>query len=121
MSLVLTKWDTVEDPSKYAQMIREKCTRLLPQIKGVPIVFLSGLSGRGIDKLFKAIFDIYEHWNGRVSTAQLNKWLDGALQAHPAPIVSGRRLRLKYITQVKTRPPTFVVFSTKPEKLPGQL
>ncbi|MEM6603510.1 MAG: ribosome biogenesis GTPase Der, partial [Pseudomonadota bacterium] len=96
----------------------EKCARLLPQIKGVPIIFVSGKTGRGIDKLFKATFDIYEHWNGRVSTAQLNKWLDAALRAHPAPIVGRARLKLKYMTQVKTRPPTFVIFSTRPEKLP---
>jgi GTP-binding protein len=82
------------------------------------MVFISALSGRGIDKLFTAMFDIYEHWNGRASTSLLNKWLDRALQAHPAPLVGGKRLRMKYITQVKTRPPTFVVFSTRPDKLP---
>lgn len=116
--IVINKWDTVEDPSKMAQILREKCARLLPQLKSVPVVLVSALSGRGIDKLFQAVFEIYEQWNGRASTSLLNRWLEGALQAHPAPLVSGRRLKLKYITQVKTRPPTFVVFSTKADKLP---
>ena len=116
--IAVNKWDLCQDPSKTAPILREKCTRLLPQIKGVPIVFLSGLSGRGIDKMFDAVFEIYEHWNGRIPTSKLNTWLDRMTQAHPAPLVAGRRLKLKFMTQVKTRPPTFVAFTTRPDDLP---
>lgn len=116
--IAVNKWDKVQNPSQYTQILREKCTRLLPQIKGVPIVFLSALSGRGIDKLFKAMFETYEHWNGRVPTSKLNQWLNAALQAHPTPMVGGHRIKLKYIAQVKTRPPSFAIFTTRPEKLP---
>lgn len=116
--IAVNKWDLCQDPSATAPILREKCTRLLPQIKGVPIVFLSGLSGRGVDKLFDAVFNIYEHWNGRIPTSQLNTWLDRMTQAHPAPLVSGKRLKLKFMTQVKTRPPTFVAFTTRPDDLP---
>lgn len=116
--IAINKWDLCKDPAKTAPILREKCTRLLPQIKGVPIVFLSGLSGRGIDTLFDAVFDIYEHWNGRIPTSQLNTWLARMTQAHPAPLVNGHRLKLKFMTQVKTRPPTFIAFTTRPDSLP---
>lgn len=116
--IAINKWDLCEDPSLTAQKLREKATRLLPQIKGVPIIFISGLSGRNIDKLFNAVFDIYEHWNGRIPTAQLNQWLDRMTSAHPPPLVGGKRLRIKFMTQAKTRPPTFIGFSTRPDNLP---
>ena len=116
--IAINKWDKVHNPSGFGEMIHEKIKRLLPQLKQVPIVFISGLSGRGIDKLFESIFFIYEHWNGRVSTSHLNKWLKLALQAHPTPLVNGKRLKLKYMTQIKTRPPTFVVFSSRGDKIP---
>ncbi len=116
--IAVNKWDLCQAPAKTAPLLREKCNRLLPQIKGVPIVFLSGLSGRGIEKLFEAVFQIYEHWNGRIPTSKLNSWLDTMVQAHPAPLVAGRRLKLKFMTQVKTRPPTFIAFTTRPDDLP---
>ncbi|MFT6072903.1 MAG: GTP-binding protein [Alphaproteobacteria bacterium] len=116
--IAVNKWDLCEDPATTTQILREKCTRLLPQIKGVPIVFISGLSGRGIPKLFDAVFEIYEHWNGRIPTAKLNVWLERMTSAHPAPLVQGRRLKLKFMTQAKARPPTFIAFTTRPDSLP---
>ncbi len=116
--IAVNKWDLCQDPAKTAPILREKCTRLLPQIKGVPLVFLSGLSGRGIEALFESVFDIYEHWNGRISTSHLNVWLERMTAAHPAPLVGGKRLKLKFMTQVKTRPPTFIAFTTRPDDLP---
>lgn len=116
--IAINKWDLCQDPSLAAQQLREKATRLLPQIRGVPIAFVSGLSGRGIDKLFNHVFEIYEHWNGRIPTAQLNQWLDRMTTAHPPPLVNGKRLRIKFMTQAKTRPPTFIGFSTRPDNLP---
>jgi len=116
--IAVNKWDLCEDPSVTAQILREKCHRLVPQIKGVPIIFISGLSGRNISKLFDAVFEIYEHWNGRIPTAQLNTWLEQMTAAHPAPLVKGKRLKLKFMTQAKTRPPTFIAFTTRPDHLP---
>jgi GTP-binding protein len=116
--IAINKWDLCENPAVMTQILREKCTRLVPQIKGVPIVFISGLSGRGIDKLFEAVFEIYNHWNGRIPTAQLNIWLERMTGAHPAPLVQGKRLKLKFMTQAKTRPPTFIAFTTRPDSLP---
>ena len=78
----------------------------------------SGLHGQGVDRLIEAAFKAYEVWNRRVSTARLNRWLDGVLTHHPPPAVSGRRIRLRYMTQPKTRPPHFIVFCSRPENLP---
>ncbi len=117
--LAINKWDIVtERVEEYTKLLKERVKSLLPQLRGLKPVFISGLSGRGTDKLFRAVFESYETWNGRVSTASLNKWLDTATQAHPPPLVSGRRVRIKYMTQIKTRPPTFVGFSPRAEKLP---
>ncbi len=85
---------------------------------GVTLVPLSALSGRGVDKLAKAVLDAYDSWNRRVSTPSLNRWLEEALARHSPPAVSGRRIKLRYITQPSTRPPTFVAFCSRPEDLP---
>jgi len=116
--LAVNKWDLVEDPSRTIQELREKAERLLPQIKGVPFVALSALSGRGLEKLLPAVFKAHEVWNRRVPTGVLNRWLDEVQQRHPPPAVRGRRVRLRYATQVKARPPTFAVFTTRPTALP---
>ena len=87
-------------------------------MKGVPLVAVSALTGEGLDRLMQAILDAYEVWNKRVPTAALNRWFEGAVEAHPPPAVSGRRLRLNYMTQAKSRPPSFVVFCTRADAVP---
>ena len=84
----------------------------------MPVVGVSGLTGEGVDRLMEAVVDIHEVWNKRVSTNQLNKWLEEVTAAHPPPAVSGRRIRLNYVTQAKARPPTFVLFCARAEKVP---
>jgi GTPase len=116
--IALNKWDLIEDKNKALSDLREACERLLPQLRGVPLVTLSGLTGKNIDKLMAAIFEIEQSWNAHVSTARLNRWLSGMLESHPPPAVSGRRLRLRYMTQAKTRPPSFIVFASRPDALP---
>jgi GTP-binding protein len=91
----------------------------LPQVMGVPVIGVSGLTGDGIDRLMEAVVDIHEVWNKRVTTNELNKWLEEVLSAHPPPAVSGRRIRLNYITQPKARPPSFVLFCTRADAVPA--
>jgi GTP-binding protein len=114
----LNKWDLVADQPGLLKELREKATRLLPQVRGVPIVPLSGLAGSGIDPLMKAVVDAYGVWNRRIPTAKLNQWLEGALEANPPPAVSGRRIKIRYMTQVKARPPHFTVFGNQLDALP---
>lgn len=87
-------------------------------MRGVEIVPLSGLAGEGIDRLMQAVFRAYEVWNRRVSTAKINRWLEGVLSAHPPPAVAGRRIKIRYMTQPKARPPTFALFGNQLEHLP---
>lgn len=116
--IAINKWDLIEDRAAAMQVISDASERYLNQIRGVRIVTLSGLHGRGIDKLMEAAFGAYEVWNRRVSTGRLNRWLDGVQIHHPPPAVAGRRVKLRYLTQPKTRPPHFVVFCSRPETLP---
>jgi GTP-binding protein len=117
--IAVNKWDTVEDKNKTLAELREQCERLLPQLRGVPLVTISGLQGRNIDRLMAAVFAIEEKWNGHISTARLNRWLAGMVESHPPPAVAGRRLKLRYMTQAKIRPPSFIVFASRPESLPA--
>lgn len=117
--IALNKWDLVEDPDETIKELRLEATRLLPQMRGVPVVPISGLAGNGIDQLMKAVFEVYKTWNARISTARLNRWLDGILNHHPPPAVSGRRIKLRYMTQAKTRPPTFFISCSRPDALPA--
>ncbi|KKB09159.1 ribosome biogenesis GTPase Der [Devosia chinhatensis] len=119
MVIALNKWDLIEDKNKALAELREACERLLPQLRGVPLVTLSGLTGRNIDKLMDAIFSIERSWNSHVSTARLNRWLAGMVEGHPPPAVSGRRLKLRYMTQAKTRPPSYIIFASRPEAVPA--
>ncbi|ODT72229.1 MAG: ribosome biogenesis GTPase Der [Pelagibacterium sp. SCN 63-23] len=119
MVIALNKWDLIEDKNKALAELREACERLLPQLRGVPLVTLSGLTGRNVDKLMEAIFAIERSWNSHVSTARLNRWLAGMTESHPPPAVSGRRLKLRYMTQAKTRPPSFIVFASRPDAVPA--
>ena len=116
--IVVNKWDVADDRKQSLGRLSDRLQTSLPQVRGVPIVTCSARTGRGMDRLMPAVFEIYEIWNARVPTGGLNRWLEMMLEAHPPPVVSGRRLRLRYITQVKTRPPTFAIFSTRAEKVP---
>lgn len=118
MVIAVNKWDLIEDKNAKILELREACERLLPQLRGVPLVTLSGLQGRNIDKLMKAIFDIERVWNVKIRTAKLNRWLSAMIEHHPPPAVSGRRLKLRYMTQAKTRPPSFIIFASRPDALP---
>jgi GTP-binding protein len=113
----LSKWDRVEQPDSAAKLRRE-ADHWLPQVKGVPIIPVSGLTGAGLDKLMRAVIDIHTVWNKRVSTNPLNRWLDDMLSAHPPPAVAGRRLKFNYVTQPKARPPSFVLFCTRADAVP---
>jgi GTP-binding protein len=116
--IALGKWDLVEDRNARSRALRETFERLLPQLRGAPVVPVSALTGRGLDRLRAAILEAHRVWNARVTTGQLNRWLAEAVEAHPPPAVAGRRLRLRYITQVKSRPPSFVAWCSRPEALP---
>ncbi len=118
MVLAVNKWDAVEDRSGRMRQIGDRLERSLPQIRGIPVLALSGLTGRGMNDLLPTVFDIHEVWNRRVDTGPLNRWFAEAVERHPPPIVNGRRLRLRYITQVKARPPTFALFTTRPSAVP---
>jgi GTP-binding protein len=117
--LAVNKWDLVEDRRAAEASLRSQAERLLPQLKGLALVMISGQTGEGVQRLMKAVFAAEAVWGRRVSTGQLNRWLEGAVERHPPPVTKGRRIKLKYITQVKARPPTFVIFSQKAEELPG--
>jgi GTP-binding protein len=114
----LNKWDLVADKPGLLKELKEEATRLLPQVRGVPIVPLSGLAGEGIDRLMAAVVQQADVWSQRVSTAKLNDWLQEAIQAHAPPAVSGRRIKIRYMTQVKARPPHFAIFGNQLDGLP---
>ncbi|MDA0228725.1 MAG: ribosome biogenesis GTPase Der [Proteobacteria bacterium] len=116
--IVLNKWDLVDSPQGVMQDMKARLEDSLPQLRGVPLVTCSALTGRGCDKLMPAVLGIYARWNARVPTAALNRWLQEATEAHPPPLASGRRVKLRYITQVKARPPTFAAFVSRPTALP---
>jgi len=116
--IAISKWDLAERRAGGITKLHEEVDERLPQVKGVPVAGVSGLTGEGLDRLMAAIVDIHEVWNKRVSTNQLNKWLEGVTEAHPPPAVSGRRIRLNYVTQPKARPPSFVLFCARAEKVP---
>jgi GTPase len=114
----INKWDLIKPPPGALSRLRENTDRILPQVKGVPVVTLSARTGAGLDKLISAVFESYEVWNRRAPTAALNRFLQQAVTANPPPAVGGRRPRLDYMTQPKARPPTFVLFSSRAWALP---
>jgi GTPase len=116
--LALNKWDAVADRSATRRMIADRLETSLAQMRGIPVVTISGLTGAGLDKLLPAVRRAHEVWNMRLPTATLNRWFEQALARHQPPLVKGRRLKLRYVTQAKARPPTFVVFGTRAELLP---
>jgi GTP-binding protein len=116
--IALNKWDAAADRNKVRQAVKDRLETSLAQLKGIEVVTLSALTGAGVDKLLPAVRRAHGVWNLRVATGALNRWFEGALERHQAPLVEGRRLKLRYITQAKARPPTFVVFGTRAEQTP---
>ena len=116
--LAVNKWDLMERKRSLISGLRTDADHLLPQVKGAPVVAVSGLMGEGIDRLMTAIEDAYAVWNRRVPTAALNRWFEQAVDANPPPAVSGRRLKLNYITQAKARPPSFILFCSRADAVP---
>jgi len=116
--LAAGKWDLMEQKPGAIGKLRTEAERKLTQLKGVPFVAVSGLTGEGLDRLMQAIVDAFEVWNRRVPTSALNRWLIAATSAHPPPAVSGRRIRLNYMTQPKARPPSFVLFCARADAVP---
>jgi GTP-binding protein len=116
--IALNKWDAVENRQVARRAIAERLDMSLAQMRGVGVVPLSALTGAGMERLLPAVRRAHEIWNTRISTGELNRWFEHALARHPPPLVSARRLKLRYVTQAKARPPTFVVFGTRAERLP---
>lgn len=117
--IALNKWDAVDNQKKILNDIKEKMISSLQQVKGLPVLTISAKTGYGIDRMMSEVFDIYKLWNKRVPTHKLNTFLKEMTEAHPTPIASnGRRIPMKYITQVSARPPTFAIFSSNPDQLP---
>ena len=116
--VAVNKWDMEGQKQEKLRALREAFERLLPQLRGAPLVTVSAKTGKGLDRLHDAILRAYEVWNRRVPTAQLNRWLTGMLEAHPPPAPQGKRIKLRYMTQAKTRPPGFVVMCSHPDKMP---
>lgn len=117
--IVLNKWDKVEDRAKALQEARDRLEASLSQVKGFHIVTVSAREGRNLDRMLEACFAVHQTWNKRASTADVNRWLQGALDQNPPPLVDGRRIKIRYGTQIKTRPPTFALFCAKAADLPG--
>ncbi|MBN9586714.1 MAG: ribosome biogenesis GTPase Der [Afipia sp. 62-7] len=116
--IAVNKWDLMDRAPNQIARLREDADHWLPQVRGAPVVAVSGMMGEGIDRLMSAIEDAYAVWNRRVPTAALNRWFEQAVQNNPPPAVSGRRLKLNYITQTKARPPSFVVFCSRADAVP---
>lgn len=117
--IVVNKWDAAQDRRATMERLTDRLETSLPQVKGIPVITCSALTGKGLDQLLPAVEDLYQAWNQRVSTAKLNRWLMAATEAHPPPIgKGGKRIRLRYATQAKTRPPTFAMFSNRAAELP---
>lgn len=117
--VALNKWDVAEDPSSLFNGVRAALEDGLSQVKGVPVLSISGATGKGIDTLVRVAFEQRAIWTNRVSTAKLNRWFETAVENNPPPAPGGKRIKLRYITQARTRPPTFVVFGTRTDSLPG--
>lgn len=117
--LAVNKWDAERHKQQKLKDLRETFERLLPQLRGAPLVTVSAKTGKGMNHLQEAVMQAHKIWNRRVTTAHLNRWLIDMIEAHPPPAPSGRRIKLRYMTQAKTRPPGFVVMCSMPDKLPA--
>lgn len=118
MVLALNKWDLVKDKDKQMKEVQRILDNQLTQVRGIPCIPISAIHGKNLNKLLDAVFQVYEAWNKRLPTAKLNQWLQHVVGQRPTPAVSGRRIRLKYMTQIKTRPPTFALFASQAGELP---
>jgi GTP-binding protein len=116
--IALNKWDAAEDREAARRGVADRLMASLAQMKGVSVVPISALTGAGVDKLMPAVWKTHERWNARVPTGALNRWFETMLERHQPPLVEGRRLKLRYITQAKARPPTFILFGTRAETTP---
>ena len=116
--LVLNKWDAVADRTAARRAISDRLEISMAQMKGIPVVQVSALTGAGVNRLLPAVRAVHDTWNSRVATGALNRWFEEALERHAPPLVDGRRLKLRYITQAKARPPTFIAFGTRAEQMP---
>jgi GTPase len=115
----MNKWDLAERGAGAIKTLREEADHWLPQVKGVPVAAVSALTGKGLDRMMQAVVDAHTVWNRRVGTSALNRWLAEVVAAHPPPAVAGRPIRLDYITQPKSRPPSFVLFTSRANALPA--
>jgi GTP-binding protein len=115
---VLAKWDLVEDPNDRLKACQETAERMLPQLKGAPMVALSAETGRGLERLMPAVAKAHADWSTKVKTSDLNTWLRLAVERHPPPLAAGRRVKPKYIAQTKARPPTFMLFASRATSMP---
>ncbi len=116
--IAVNKWDLVKGQSGLLKTLQEKAGFALPQLKGTPVVPVSAAAGEGLDRMMQACFDTHEIWGRRISTSKMNRWLEAALNANAPPAVSGRRIKIKYMTQVKSRPPHFALFGNQLDHLP---
>ena len=119
LMIAINKWDVAEDASSLFNGIRAALDEGLAQLKGVPLLAVSARTGKGLDQMLAAAFELRAQWSRRVPTAALNRWFDKAMEANPPPAPGGRRIKLRYVTQIKTRPPSFVVFGTRLDDLPA--
>jgi GTPase len=115
---VLAKWDLVETPQTTLAALHEEAERMLPQLRGAPLVALSAETGAGLNRLMPAVLEAHGHWSTKIKTRDLNDWLHMAVERHPPPAVNGLRVRPKYMAQTKARPPTFVLFASRADRLP---
>ena len=118
MVIALNKWDVAEGQSALFNGVRAALEEGFAQVKGVPLLTLSAFTGKGLDMLMKVAFETREAWSRRVPTGELNRWFERALDANPPPAPGGKRIKLRYVTQIKTRPPSFVIFGTRVDQLP---
>lgn len=116
--LAVNKWDDVKDREKALTKLRDRLDLSLSEVKGIPAVMISALKGHGLDKLMAGIMNVYDVWNKRIPTSGLNRWLFDVTEAHPPPLSNGRRIKIRYMAQVKSRPPTFAMWVSKPVDLP---
>ena len=116
--LALNKWDVADNASSLFNGVKAALVEGLAQLKDVPLLTVSAKTGKGIDMILKVAFELREAWSKRIATGELNRWFEGAIEANPPPAPKGKRIKLRYVTQVKTRPPTFVVFGNRTDELP---
>jgi GTPase len=116
--IALNKWDVAENGSSLFQGVRGALEEGFSQVRGVPLLTISAATGKGIDELLQAAFDTRAAWSQRVTTGKLNRWFENAVEKNPPPAPGGKRIKLRYATQIKTRPPSFVIFGTRVDQLP---